>query len=75
MSQKLVSSLLDDIVIRVTSVCVNDDLFSDNITDSPVNPSGSSVEDLDLDYFHVVLINCIKIHLTSYFVTTLFKFL
>ena len=49
MSQKLVSSLLDDIVIRVTSVCVNDDLFSNDITDSPVNPSGSSVEDLDLD--------------------------
>ena len=48
-SHKLVSSLLDDIVSRVTSVCVSDDLFSHDITDSSVSSSCSSVEDLDPD--------------------------
>ena len=48
-SHKLVSSLLDDIASRVTSVCVSDDLFSDDITDSSVSSSCSSVEDLDPD--------------------------
>ena len=48
-SHKLVSSLLDDIVSRVTSVCISDDLFSDDITDSSVSASCSSVEDLDPD--------------------------
>ena len=50
MSHKLVSSLLDDIVIKVTSVCINDDLFPDDITDFTVSPSCSSVQDYDPNY-------------------------